>query len=112
VVAVVVVVGALIFGVLLEQVVMAQSAFRLTHLTKQTDAAQATHQALLVRWAHLQSQGRIERYARDKLGMVDPAPGDIQYIVADLPDDVGQKWASVGRHRLVGAGLAAPQESP
>jgi cell division protein FtsL len=111
VVAAVLLVGALIFAVLLEQVVLAQSAFEVARLTKQVDAAQERHQALLVKWAGLQSQGRIEHYARTKLGMVDPPPGDIQYIVANVPDDVGGP-SSPARHRLVGAGLAAPQESP
>lgn len=34
--------------------------------------------------AKLDSEARIERYAREKLGMVDPEPQNVRYIVADI----------------------------
>ena len=110
-VAAAVVVVAIIFSVLLEQVVLAQSAFNLSELTTKVNNAEDSHQALLVQWARLQSQNRIEHYARTRLGMVDPPPGDIQYIVANVKEDGGIRLASGSHHRLVGAGLASP-ESP
>lgn len=111
-VAAAVLIGAIIFSILLEQVVLAQSAFDLAKLTARVNAAEESHQALLVQWARLQSQDRIEHYARTRLGMIDPPPGDIQYVVANVSHDVGGRLASRGHNRLVGAGLAASQESP
>jgi cell division protein FtsB len=107
-----VVVVAIVFSVLLEQVVLAQSAFHLSKLTGKVNSAEDSHQALLVQWARLQSQNRIEHYARTHLGMINPPPGDIQYIVANVTDDGGGRLVSGSHRRLVGANLAAPQESP
>ncbi len=72
--------GAIVFGILLEQVVLAQSAFRLSSLTRETQRAQAKNGELLLEVARLGSPGRIERYARTRLGMVDPS--NVEYIVA------------------------------
>ncbi len=72
--------GAIVFGILLEQVVLAQSAFRLSSLSKETQRAQAKNGRLLLQVARLGSPGRIERYARTRLGMVDPS--NLEYIVA------------------------------
>jgi cell division protein FtsL len=74
--------AAIVIGVLLEQVFLAQSAFRLTDLRTSVEAADAKHEELLLESAQLDSAARIERYARTTLGMVDPAPDQIQYIVA------------------------------
>ena len=73
---------AVVVGVLLEQVFLAQSAFKLTDLRKSYEAADDRHEELLLQSAQLDSAARIERYARTTLGMVDPAPDQIQYIVA------------------------------
>jgi cell division protein FtsL len=73
---------AIVFGVLLEQVVLAQSAFRLTHINERVATAQAKHEELLLDAAKLESPGRIERVARTQLGMVDPPV--VEYIVADV----------------------------
>ena len=111
-VAAAVFVVAVIFSVLLEQVVLAQSAFHLSKLTARVNTVEESHQALLVKWARLQSQNRIEHYARMRLGMVDPPPGDTQYIVANVTEDGGNHLASTSHHRVVGAAFAATQESP
>jgi len=74
--------GAVVFGVLLEQVFLAQSAFKLSGVRRQAAAAEARHQELLLRVTKLQSPRRLERFARDRLGMV--APGGVEYIVADV----------------------------
>ncbi|MFN2594801.1 MAG: hypothetical protein ABR579_07940 [Actinomycetota bacterium] len=72
--------GAVIFGVLMEQIVLAQSAFRLSDLNKKMSTAESRHEELLFQAARLESPGRIERYARTKLGMIDPPV--VNYIVA------------------------------
>jgi hypothetical protein len=79
-----IVAGAILFGILLEQVVLAQSAFKLTRVRERLVAAEARHEELLLEAASLDSAARIERYARDVLGMVDPLPVQVNYIVADL----------------------------
>ena len=80
-----------VFGVLLEQVVLAQSAFELGRVRQQVLAAEAHHQELLLDATQLGSPGRIERYAREKLGMVDSA--EVGYIVAEV-NGMGEKHAS------------------
>ncbi|MFN2389124.1 MAG: hypothetical protein ABR575_05890 [Actinomycetota bacterium] len=70
-------------GVLLEQVVLAQSAFKMVKLRDRLAVAEARHEELLLRSAKLEAPGRIERVARADLEMVDPP--SVQYIVADVP---------------------------
>lgn len=76
----VITVGALVAGVLLEQVVLAQSAFKLQAIDRRLAQAETRQEELLTKIAELESPGRIERYARTSLGMVDPTT--IEYIVA------------------------------
>jgi cell division protein FtsB len=73
----------LVFGVLLEQVVLAQSAFKLAHVRERFVAAERKQEELRLEAARLESPARIERYARDVLGMV--SPQQVTYIVADIP---------------------------
>jgi cell division protein FtsL len=75
-------VAALVFGVLLEQVILAQSAFKLARVRERMAATERRHQELLLEMTELQSPERIERYARAELGMVEPA--NIGYVVADV----------------------------
>lgn len=79
IISVIAVVG-IISGVLLEQVVLAQSAFKLDAINDRLAAAEEQQEELLAEIAELESPGRIERYARAHLGMVDPTT--IEYIVA------------------------------
>jgi cell division protein FtsB len=74
--------GAIVFGVLLEQVVLAQTAFRLSRLTADTQTARAQNGELLLKASRLGSPDRIESYARTQLGMIDPHR--VQYIIADV----------------------------
>lgn len=76
---------AVIFFVLLEQVVLAQSAFRLERLRERVARAEARHEELLLQAATLESPVRIEAFARNHLGMVDPDPATVEYVVADIP---------------------------
>ena len=86
---------AIVAGILLEQVVLVQSAFSLSDLRNELEEAEARHEILLLEAAQLDSSARIERYARENLGMVNPQ--GVQYIVADIKqpkgvrDDVGRK---------------------
>ncbi|MEA2452558.1 MAG: hypothetical protein QOG04_1268 [Actinomycetota bacterium] len=72
---------AIVAGVLLEQVVLAQSAYKLQAINKRLAGAETRQEELLADMALLESPGRIEQYARTKLGMVDPTM--VEYIVAD-----------------------------
>lgn len=83
VVAVVCVLG-IVFGVLLERVILAQSAFELTRLMRRVEAADEKRSELTFEVARRENPGRIEQYARNELGMVDPDPTTMQYIVADV----------------------------
>jgi cell division protein FtsL len=73
-------VAAVVLTVLLEQVVLAQSAFKMSRVRKSMMAAEARNQELLLDVTKLQSPGRIERFARDTLGMVEP--DNLEYVVA------------------------------
>jgi cell division protein FtsL len=95
----VIVCAALIFGVLLEQVVLAQSAFKLADLRGQLLEAESDHEELLLESAKLDSAARIERFARSSLGMVDPPPGGVEYLVADVPASAATKWATFTERR-------------
>jgi len=78
--------GAVIAGVLLEQVVLAQSAFKVVRLRDRITQAESEHQELLLEAATLESPGRVERYARAHLGMIDPDRSSTEtfYVVADI----------------------------
>jgi cell division protein FtsL len=79
-----IVVMAVVVGVLLEQVVLAQSAFKLAQIRESVVAAEEKHQDLLLEAAKLESTDRIERYAREVLGMVEPDPALVNYLIADV----------------------------
>jgi hypothetical protein len=105
-------VGGLVFGVLLEQVILAQSAFKLARIRRQIAAADATNQELLLRMTRLESPRRLERYARTRLGMV--GPRRVEYLVADLgrardglPFAMPWRRPSRAAHAL-GAGATGP----
>jgi cell division protein FtsL len=85
-----------VFGVLLEQVVLAQSAFELGRVREDVVAAETDHQELLLEATRLGSPGRIERYAREELGMVDSA--EFGYIVAEV-HGMGEREAAPRRAR-------------
>jgi cell division protein FtsL len=80
----VIAVFAVVVGVLLEQVVLAQSAFKLARVRERLVAEEERHQDLLLEATRLESSDRIERYAREVLGMVEAHPGVTNYLVADV----------------------------
>ena len=81
VVVAVILAATAILGVLLEQVVLAQSAFKMSRLRTDLSAAEARHQELLLEATKLESPRRIERFARTELNLVEPHA--IQYLVSD-----------------------------
>jgi cell division protein FtsB len=96
---------AVVFGVLLEQVVLAQSAFKLTQVNERLESARSKHESLLLSAAKLEAPGRIESYARTRLGMVDPPV--VEYIVADVPRRMNARLAATSN----GGGLPATGEA-
>lgn len=80
----VIAIGGIITGILLEQVVLAQSAFKLANIRQELTEAEEDREVLMLEAAKLESAARIERYARENLGMVDPEPHNVRYIVADI----------------------------
>jgi len=99
----------MVFGVLLEQVVLAQSAFELSRIQRQMVEIEERHQALVLEATKLESPGRIERYARSRLGMVEPAT--VKYIVADIKRPQLGRFASSRPSRLPATGAAAALDS-
>lgn len=87
----------IIFTVLLEQVVLAQSAFKLAALREEFVAAEERNQELWFEVARLENSDRIERFAREQLGMVDSDLSSAAYIYADISRDAavpkGQRLA-------------------
>lgn len=80
----VILVIAAVFGILLEQVLMAQSAFKLGKIREDMIAAQSRHEDLIFQVYQLESDARIESYARTQLGMVEADPASTEFIVADI----------------------------
>ncbi len=99
-------IAAIVTAILLEQVVLAQSAFHLSDLRTQLESAQARHEELLLESASLDSAARIERYARDVLGMVEPPPEAVRYIVADVGRGLGNRRRGPGSSAGAGPGVA------
>ncbi len=108
-IAVTICVAAVVFGVLLEQVILAQSAFKLERVRESTAREQARHEELLLESARLESPARIERYARIDLGMVDPS--SVEYIVADVIRPPSQLASSSRSRPLPATGQAAADSS-
>ena len=101
--------GGIVAAILLEQVLLAQSAFHVSDLRGKLEAAEERHEVLLLEAAQLDSSARIERYARDVLGMVEPTPETVQYIVADIKQPKQLRVGVGRRHRttLPTGGVAA-----
>lgn len=93
--------------VLVERVMLAQSAFELTRLMERVEAADEQRSELTFEVARRENPGRIEQYARTKLGMVDPDPATIQYIVADVAPRHTAPGGSDLHARVAGSGSAA-----
>jgi len=97
---------AVIFAILLEQVVLAQSAFELSRLRSDLATVQARHERAMFEASRLESPERIERYARDELGMIEPPVSE--YLIAEVKAPRSPGLAqSVRRSSLSGSPAAA-----
>jgi cell division protein FtsB len=95
VIGVAIFVATVVFGVVLEQIVLAQSAFKMARLTEALARAETTQQELLLQATRLESPTRIQRFARARLGMVQPH--EIDYLVADVAPRHPAPFAGRGR---------------
>jgi cell division protein FtsB len=95
VIGVAIFVATVVFGVVLEQIVLAQSAFKMARLTEALARAETTQQELLLQATRLESPTRIQRFARARLGMVQPH--EIDYLVADVAPRRPAPFAGRGR---------------
>lgn len=86
---------ATIFAVLLEQVVLAQTGFKMAQLRDELVEAEAKQAELVLQAAKLSSSERIERYAITDLGMV--RAERVEYIVADVRTTTDQRLAEDSR---------------
>ena len=106
-----IVVLAVVFAVLLEQVVLAQSAFKLKGIQDRLIAAESRHKDLMLEAARLESSERIERFARDQLGMIEPDMHSVGYIQADVvpPDrpNIAEEPSAADPHAR-GTAVGAP----
>ena len=101
-------IGATVATVLLEQVVLAQTGFKMAQLRDRVVVAEARHAELVLRAARLGSPERIERVAIQELGMTYPAPSEVKYIVANVRQKGGTKLAvNNPRFQLDGEAQAA-----
>lgn len=85
-------IGALAFAVLLLAVMTSAIAVvwarhqgrvsfvELTHLQNQRDALNVQYGRLELEQATWAAPGRVEQIARSQLGMIDPAPGEVELI--------------------------------
>ena len=106
----VIAIGGIVAAILLEQVILAQSAFKLTKIRQELTVAEENREVLMLEAAKLDSDARIERYARDNLGMVDPPPDMVRYIVADIRSGPSKDVALIaGQGRYRSAAKAAAQ---
>ena len=105
-------VGATVFTVLLEQVILAQTGFKMAQLRDRVVAAESRHAELVLRAAKLGSPERIERVAITELGMTYPAPSEVKYIVANVRANPADKLASSKPKFMIESGAQAAGVSP
>lgn len=108
-VAAVLVVITTISVVLMEQVLLAQTAFKVSQMREEIVKAEARQAELILQAAQLGSSERIERVATRDLGMV--SPEEVQYMVANVKPKE-PVLASSGRRVVVpGDGHAAAMDA-
>ncbi len=93
--------------VLVERVMLAQSAFEMTRLMERVESADERRSELAFEVARRENPGRIEHFARTELGMVDPDPARIQYIVADVAPRRSDSGGGSLRARMTGPASAS-----
>lgn len=100
VVVAVILVAAAVFGILLAQVVLAQSGFKMQQLREEVAEAEETHARLVLKAAKLSSAERIERVAIEELGMVFPETAP-EYIVANVKTRSSRQLTQVAEEPLI-----------
>jgi cell division protein FtsL len=102
-------IAATIGTILLEQVVLAQSAFKLASMREEMELAEEQHSQLLLEAAKLGSSERIKRVAMNDLGMEYPV--DAGYIVANVKSSwtnrLAQSPTNAAAARAAGAAISA-----
>lgn len=99
-------VGAAIFTVLIMQVSLAQTGFKMAEMREEILKAEGEHAKLVLKAAKLSSKERIERVAIDRLGLI--APEEVNYIVANVRTRAGDFLARTDTPTLLpGSGTAA-----
>lgn len=99
-------VAATIFGVLLAQVVLAQSGFKMQRLREEVAQADEEHARLVLKAAKLGSAERIERVAIEQLGMIYPESMP-EYIVANVRTTSSMQLTEVAEESLLEPGEPA-----
>lgn len=84
--------------VLMEQVMLAQTAFKVSQMREEMVKAEARQAELTLLAARLGSSERIERVAKEDLGMV--SPEEVHYVVANVKPKA-PVLADSGRRRMV-----------
>ena len=112
VIVAVLLVCATVFTVLLEQVILAQTGFKMAQLRERVVAAESRHAELVLRAAKLGSPERIERVAITELGMTYPAPSSVKYIVANVRPNPATKLASARPKFIIDSEAQAVGVSP
>lgn len=98
--------------VLMEQVMLAQTAFKVQQMRDRMVQAEARHAELVLQAARLGSSERIEQVATSELGMVHP--DEVQYVVANVRT-TGPKLARTSPRPLLPpshAAAAFAEEAP
>ena len=104
----VILVALLVATVLLEQVLMAQSAFKMDDIRTRIERAESKRQDLMLTVTRLENNERIESYARTRLGMIESDTATSEYMVADIDFGPGFRLAreESGDGTLTGAAAA------
>lgn len=105
-------VSATVFTVLLEQVILAQTGFKMAQLRERVIAAESRHAELVLRAAKLGSPERIERVAITELGMTYPGPNEVRYIVANVRPNAATKLAGTKPKYMLDSEAQAVGVSP
>ena len=112
-----IIMAAVVAGVLLEQVLMAQSAFKLGEIRTRLMAAEGRHNELMLEATRLEGDARIQTYAREVLGMTRADPNASVYIVAPIRAPGSDRLADLRRGapatlQGTAAGSLQPAEGP
>ncbi len=98
-----------IFGIVVFQVFLVQTQAHLDDLSQKVSAQESTAKQLRLDTADLESPSRIEKDAKDRLGMV--PPNDIGYLQAKADDDAKAAFDPT-REKMPTTTVPAPPPTP